>query len=59
METKTQIRWKKMLLPIALWLVVLCAVAIAYDKWRVRNGWCVRFSPDGDKQVLYGDDCWR
>ncbi len=57
MNQFTSIRLRKLLIitvPISLILIALLALFI--DWWRTKNGYCVRFQPDGSKQLLYGTD---
>ncbi|BAY14021.1 hypothetical protein NIES2098_72190 (plasmid) [Calothrix sp. NIES-2098] len=58
MEAKSQIRWKKIALPIVLGVIASCAVATAFRYWQAKTeGWCIRYYPDGKKEVLYGNEC--
>lgn len=52
-----QIRWKRTMITVGLLYVATLGTVFAYDKWRVSQGWCVRFSPDGDREILYGEQC--
>lgn len=56
---KRQISWRKVAITVGIGALVLMAGTIAYDHWRVSQGWCVRFYADGSRKVLYGDDCWK
>ncbi|MBN3922058.1 hypothetical protein [Nostoc sp. NMS4] len=56
---KRQISWKKVAITIGVAALILMAGTIAYDHWRISQGWCARFYPDGSQKVLYGDDCWK
>lgn len=59
MNQVSWIRLRKLLLitiPIALVLIVVIAVAL--DWWRARDGYCVRFQPDGFRELLYASDCF-
>ncbi|MEH1950345.1 MAG: hypothetical protein V7K77_25800 [Nostoc sp.] len=44
---------------MAFGAVGVMLAGIAVDKWRVRDGWCVRFLANGEQKVLFGDDCWK
>ncbi|BAY14239.1 hypothetical protein [Calothrix sp. NIES-2098] len=60
MEAKSQIRLKKLVLPIVLGVISSCAVATAFRYWQAKTqGWCVRAYPDGKEEVLYGSDCQK
>ena len=53
-------RWKRVLLATGLGTLVIFIAVTAYREYQVRTqGWCVRFSPDGSRKVLYGNDCWK
>lgn len=58
-ENKRNFRWQRVGLAIALGVVAMMLAGIAFDRWRVRNGWCARFFPNGEQKILYGDDCWK
>ncbi|MEH1868997.1 MAG: hypothetical protein V7K69_28940 [Nostoc sp.] len=58
-ENKRNFRWQRVGLAIAFGAVVVMLTGIAVDRWRVRNGWCARFLPNGQQKVFYGDDCWK
>ncbi|MHC5756134.1 MAG: hypothetical protein ACYTXF_37060 [Nostoc sp.] len=54
------IRWKRVLLTTGLATLAILIVVTAYREWQVKTqGWCVRFSANGSRKVLYGDDCWK
>ncbi|MBN3925624.1 hypothetical protein [Nostoc sp. NMS4] len=57
--TQRQISWKKVAITVGFATLILMAGTIAYDNWRVSQGWCARFYPDGTKKIMYGDDCWK
>ena len=56
-QTIAKIRWKRTMFTVSLLFVATLGTIFAYDKWRVSQGWCVRFSPDGNREVLYGEQC--
>ncbi len=56
---KQQIRWKKVAIVMGIATLILMIGTTAYARWRVSQGWCVTFYPDGSQKVMYGDDCWR
>ncbi|WP_375479950.1 hypothetical protein [uncultured Nostoc sp.] len=58
-ENKCNFRWQRIRLAIAFGAVAVILTGIAVDRWRVRNGWCVRFLPNRQQKVFYGDDCWK
>ncbi|WP_156481544.1 hypothetical protein [Anabaena sp. 4-3] len=37
----------------AIGVVTLMLAGIFIDRWRVRNGWCMRFYPNGDRKMKY------
>ena len=37
-------------------LTIAAAIRVNHE-WRKRDGWCVRFYPDGQQQILYSADC--
>ncbi|HEY9801530.1 MAG TPA: hypothetical protein V6D25_14335 [Leptolyngbyaceae cyanobacterium] len=52
------IRPLRVALTVGIGVVLILAVATAYRQWQATTqGWCVRSTPDGKQQVLYGDDC--
>lgn len=51
--------WKKVLIATSLGTLLLIVGTAAYDRWRVSQGWCIKFSPDGSQKVFYGDDCGK
>ncbi len=59
MQTTQKIRWRRVLGLIAIGFIGMMILTVAYDHWRKRNGWCVRFYPDDSQKVLYGTDCQK
>jgi hypothetical protein len=53
------VRWKRVGLAIGFGLAVMLSGASGYAKWKTRNGWCVRYHPNGAEQILYGADCQK
>lgn len=52
------IRFSRVALTVGIGVVLILAAATAYRQWQATTqGWCVRSTPDGKQQVLYGDDC--
>lgn len=51
--------WKKVLVATGIGALILVIATAGYDHWRMSQGGCVKFSPDGSEKVLYGDDCWK
>ena len=52
------IRFSRVALTVGGGLVLILATATAYRQWQATTqAWCVRSTPDGKQQVLYGDDC--
>ncbi|MHC5615459.1 MAG: hypothetical protein ACYTXA_31955 [Nostoc sp.] len=58
-SVQRQISSKKVALTVGIGILVLAAGTLAYDHWRVSQGWCGRFYPDGSEKLMYGDDCWK
>jgi hypothetical protein len=58
-RVQRQISWKKVVITVGIGALILMIGTTAYDRWRVSQGWCARFHPDGSRKVLYGDDCWK
>ncbi len=56
-EQLTAVRWKRLSIAAAIGIVLVLAATTALDQWRKRDGWCVRFNPDGSQKTLYGTDC--
>ena len=54
---KSGVRWKRVSITIALGLATVLVITTAYDNWRKRNGWCVKFFPSGKEKIFYGDEC--
>ncbi|MBW4617426.1 MAG: hypothetical protein KME21_30260 [Desmonostoc vinosum HA7617-LM4] len=58
MLIKTQFRWRRVLLAIAIGTIAAFAIATASREWQVKTqSWCIRFSSSGTQKVLYGYDC--
>jgi hypothetical protein len=53
------VRWKRLSLTSVAGIILLMAAMTAYDQWRKRDGWCVRFYPDGSEKIIYGIECQR
>jgi hypothetical protein len=51
------VRWKRIGIASVAGIAVVLAISTAYDTWRRRDGWCVRFYPDGSEKTIYGSDC--
>jgi hypothetical protein len=51
------VRWKRLSLTSVAGIVLLMAAMATYDQWRKRDGWCVRFYPDGSEKIVYGIEC--
>jgi hypothetical protein len=47
---------KRIRLYIGLFLLA-ALLLIGWNMWRRRDGWCVRFYPDGRQEELFGADC--
>jgi hypothetical protein len=58
-EQLSAVRWKRLSLASVAGVVLLMAAMTAYDQWRKRDGWCVRFYPDGSEKIIYGIECQR
>ncbi|MEH2002820.1 MAG: hypothetical protein V7L00_29520 [Nostoc sp.] len=58
-KRKRNFHWQRVGLAMAFGALAVMLAGIAVDRWRVRDGWCVRFLPNGEQKVLYGDDCWK
>lgn len=56
-EQLSAVRWKRISITIAAGMVVIFTATAAYQHWRMRDGWCVRYYPNGSEKVLYGADC--
>ncbi len=56
-SAQRQISWKKVAITIGIGALFLVAGTIAYDDWRVSQGWCVKFNPDESQKIVYGDNC--
>lgn len=56
---KQRIGWKKVAIATGIGILALMIATAVYDRWRISQGWCTRFSPGGTQKVLYGDDCWK
>jgi hypothetical protein len=53
------VRWKRISLTAIAVIALFLVVSTAYDSWRRRDGWCVRYFPDGTNKTLYGADCQK
>jgi len=51
------VRWQRVGITVAAGGVLVLAATTTYNAWRKRDGWCVRFYPDGSEKVLYGAAC--
>ncbi len=51
------VRWKRVTISVGVGLTLAMAVATTVDVWRRRDGWCIRFYPNGSQKTLYGADC--
>lgn len=49
-------KWKRVAIAVGVSVLVVLVTTTGYFKWKLQNGWCVRYSPDG-VQILYGEDC--
>ena len=58
-EQLSAVRWKRVGVAITAGVAVFLVASYGYDAWRRRNGWCVRFYPDGRQQIFYGTDCQK
>jgi len=58
-EQLSAVRWKRLSLASVAGVVLLMAATTAYDQWRKRDGWCVRFYPDGSEKIIEGIECQR
>ncbi len=56
-EQLTLVRWKRLSIATAIGIVLVLAATTAVEQWKRRDGWCVRFYPDGSEKTLYGSDC--
>ncbi len=56
-EQLTAVRWKRLSIAAAIGIVLVLGATTALDQWRKRDGWCVRFNPDGSQKTFYGTDC--
>jgi hypothetical protein len=50
-------RWKRVVLPIGVGVLVVLTATTALTWWRLRNDRCVRYLADGSQKVLSGEDC--
>ena len=50
-------RRKRVAIAVGVGVLVVLITTTVYTKW-MQNGWCVRYSPDG-QQTLYDEDCKR
>ncbi len=51
------VRWKRIGLTAVAGIAAMLVISTAYDTWRRRDGWCVRFYADGSAKTFYGSDC--
>ncbi|BBD63442.1 hypothetical protein NIES2109_62920 (plasmid) [Nostoc sp. HK-01] len=58
-QNKRNFSLRRVAILVAIGVVAVILTGIAIDRWRVRDGWCARFYPNGDRKILYGDDCWK
>ena len=58
-EQLSAVRWKRISLTAIAGIGIFLVVSTAYDSWRRRDGWCVRYFPDGSNETLYGADCQK
>lgn len=56
---KRQIRWKKVAIVMGVATLISMIGTTAYDRWRVSQGWCVKFNPDESQKIVYGNDCGK
>ena len=53
----SEVRWKKVSFAIGVGVVLVLGACNAYSRWQWSQGACVRYSPDGSEQLLFGKDC--
>ncbi|MEH2373452.1 hypothetical protein [Nostoc sp.] len=51
---KQGFKWKKVLVATSVGAVILAVGTAIYDHWRISQGGCVRFSPDGTEKYCTG-----
>ena len=51
------VRWKRVSIATVVGVALGLAATTAYDAWRIQDGWCVQYSPDGSEKVFYGSEC--
>ncbi|MGB7444045.1 MAG: hypothetical protein WA919_23515 [Coleofasciculaceae cyanobacterium] len=49
--------WKLVILAPALGLMLWLTAGDVYRRWKIRDGWCARYYPDGSQEFFYGADC--
>lgn len=58
-----KINWIRVGCGVGVGIIVMVLGTFGYDKWRVRNGWCMvsQYDKNGQllsEETLYGKDCY-
>ncbi len=53
----SQVRWKRVGLAIGIGILGVMAGTKAYADYQWRQVVCVKFSPEGSEELIYGKDC--
>jgi hypothetical protein len=53
----SKVRWKKVLGIVAVGIVLELGATTLYSNWQWSQGTCMKYSPDGSEQLLFGKDC--
>jgi hypothetical protein len=59
MQNSQTIEWQRILLLTTVGFVAVMVIGTIHYEWRKRDGWCMRFYPDGKQLILYGADCQK
>jgi len=54
-----RISWKLVILAPVLGLILWLTAADIYRRWKIRDGWCSRYYPDGSQEFFYGAECQK
>ncbi|NEP00662.1 MAG: hypothetical protein F6K58_18730 [Symploca sp. SIO2E9] len=53
------IPWTRIGLVLVVGMVVWSTSFRAYHRWKIRDGWCARYHPDGSEEIFYGAQCHK
>lgn len=54
----SEVRWGKVAFATGVGVILALGATNAYSSWLWSQGGCVKYSPDGSEQILFGKDCF-